>query len=237
MCFAPKPIKSSTRTLSPSFFPFPFPFSRSRNDLPSPFSSPWRREETFRREKVETEFNRGLAVSSFDYSFLIWTLGETVHGPLNRRGTKGHVYCRGATGNRPVPTPRPASSRIAYQTILSFFSFFFIFNSTRINDRRERKDESQKNGIIGRSGRRSPLFSYCNIRDFSFRFLHSCGQSLAVVLKGGSRKRTASTVFLWRFHSGRREKFPRECFAGIWSSFPSIRVIDINFTDKLWARG
>lgn len=49
-----------------------------------------------------------------------------------------------------------------------------------------------------------PLFSYFNIRDFSLRFCTLAG-SLAVVSKGGSKKRTASTVFLWRFLSGRRE--------------------------------
>lgn len=55
-----------------------------------------------------------------------------------------------------------------------------------------------------------PLFSYFNIRDFS-ALLRTVSRSSFERLK----KRTASTVFLWRFLSARREKFSRECFARI----------------------
>lgn len=90
------------------------------------------------------------------------------------------------------------------RTVLFSF-FFFIFNSTRINDRRKGKEGGNewRQEWNNREKRMEPLFSYFNIRDFSLRFLHSCGQSRGGVER--SKKRTASTVFLWRFLSGRRE--------------------------------
>lgn len=67
-----------------------------------------------------------------------------------------------------------------------------------------------------------PLFSYFNIRDFS-ALLRTVSRSSFERLK----KRTASTVFLWRFLSARREKFSRECFARI-----EIRAIS-NYTIQI----
>lgn len=78
-----------------------------------------------------------------------------------------------------------------------------------------------------------PLFSYFNIRDFS-ALLRTVSRSSFERLK----KRTASTVFLWRFLSARREKFSRECFARIEipRDFQLYDTnIDINFTDELIA--
>lgn len=79
-----------------------------------------------------------------------------------------------------------------------------------------------------------PLFSYFNIRDFSLRFLHSCGQSRGVERWVEEKNRVDGFLMEIPLREARnfRENVSRD---GRISSSPSIQIIDINFTDKLIA--
>lgn len=122
------------------------------------------------------------------------------------------------------------------RTVLFSF-FFFIFNSTRINDRRKGKEGGNewRQEWNNREKRMEPLFSYFNIRDFSLRFLHSCGQSRGGVERWVEEKNRVDGFLMeipLREARNFRENVSRD---GRISSSPSIQIIDINFTDKLIA--